>query len=398
MRPVTGRLRRRLVVAALMTCALGGPAIEAHARVDWTAEVIQVHDLAAKPLALKDHWHGGVLRVELSGPGKLPPEWTIRLRYGSDAEIVLDQRSAESRIVDRSPSQVTLDLPILGGRTLTTQVMPAALKLRIVAALFPSRVQSQQMLPGGRIDLFDADVGAAERALGAAFGRIDLLSSSGSFIATCTAFRVAVGYWLTAGHCVARDADHPGMPDIRQHRLQPIDYADRPEGPTLLKAVPVATGQSRGVPDPSKELQPADLDYAVLHVPGDTGGPVFKLSKTAATPTKTPLQLFQNWTGSSPKPGKARCADGECVFLERLGADDPSRADMCPSPAFQHGCSSERGASGGPLVLRSTLELVGLHYAGGKALTFNCGLPARTLIDHLCAHQRGIAEKVTSCD
>jgi hypothetical protein len=150
-------------------------------------------------------------------------------------------------------------------------------------------------------------------------------------------------------------------------------------------AVPVATGQKGAQPGVMQYLQPSDLDYAVLQVQDDDpGGPIFPLASAVAGKTDDKLQLFQYWTGSfSPAAGKARCADDMCIIRLRTGPNDPSRPELCPN-MLQHGCSSEPGASGGPILLRSTLRPVGLHYRGGLPNVFNCALPAAT-ISKLCS-------------
>lgn len=364
----------------------------------WQVHALPGRDLAKAPLDLDQRWNGGLLRVRLKSATALPVHWHITLDYGEGQRVELDPATAAGRLVGApEPNEVTLDLPVLAPRRLRVEIEPRDLRLPVIAVLYPSRLQSQQMIGRNpQIDLFDAGLTAQEQEAGPGFGRLDLLAARGELIGTCTGFRVAQGYWLTAAHCVARDAEDPDRAPVAAIRLQPLDYAGS-EGARLWRAVPVATGQAAGRPDPTTSLGDADLDYAVLRVEEDPGGPAFPLASGVAVRPGMPLQLFQHWTGSlPPAAGKARSADAECMLYPRIGANDPRRPELCPD-ALQHGCSSEPGASGGPLVERATLRLVGLHYRGGLPRLFNCALPAMTIARHICDHQPDIARRITSC-
>lgn len=389
-----------LTIVVLLPLECLNPLRSVSALAPWESVSIPSPDLARQPLLLQDKWNGGRLRIRVEGVNPLPSDWHVKLLYGDDAQLDIDPASAQGRIIGLPSSErVVLDVPILGGRRLRALVSPADLMVRVIAASYPSRVNSDQMIDQGKIDLFDAQVGPQEIAVGPAFGRIDLLGTLGELIGTCTGFRVAVGYWLTAAHCVIRDPEDPGRPVIAHFKIQPFDYSDRLEASSPLNAVPIASGQTNGDIDPSRELQDGDLDYAILQASEDVGGgPTFSLrAKTEINPG-VQLQLFQHWAGAfGPAAGKARCADDNCVKNQPIGSD-PSDPKLCPG-AIQHGCSSEPGASGGPLVLRgSPQEVVGLHYRGGLVNVFNCGLPATKIVSHLCHVKPTIAKRITSCD
>jgi hypothetical protein len=384
-----------------MLILLGGAMLVSTAQASnlqptWEAAAIQSHDLEAHPLLIDPRWKGGVLRVRLIAQKVLPKVWHIHLDYGDGFTMELDPVSAASRLVNPAVSnEVTLDLPILSAHIIKATVSPPAVRLKVVQVVFASHAVSQQLIDDSSIDLFDTDVQAAEIAAGQGFGRLDLYSADGQFLGQCTGFRLIKGIWMTAAHCVVRD--EPDRPVIRAIKLQPVDYSNR-EATNLYDATPAATGQTGAQPDPTAYLQSADLDYAILRVPDDPGGPNFSLAnKTSAHPEEL-LQLFQHWTGIiPPTPGKARSAGNKCVVLKRFGPNDKDRPELCPN-AIQHGCSTEPGASGGPLVERQSLNLVGMHYRGGLDNQFNCALPAKTISDHLCAYKPELARMVTSCE
>src|SRR5262249_37713010 len=157
-------------------------------------------DLASKSLRLDSRWNGGILRVRLLGLPQLPQHWKIDLIYPNGQIAKFDEITAASRMVGASSSDaITLDVPLIAPGVLTARTTPNGLRLPVIEALFPSHVMSQQMIgKDPRIDLFDSGVDVKERAVGPGFGRLDLLGENSVFVGTCTAFRVANGFWLTA--------------------------------------------------------------------------------------------------------------------------------------------------------------------------------------------------------
>ena len=144
------------------------------------------------------------------------PRWQIHLDYGGGRTMSLNRSTAAPRIVSASTERyLILDLPVIAPGTLTAKVTPLHLELRAVVVLFPSRVDGQQLVGPPNIDLFDAGVEPALRVLGPGFGRLDRLGENGAMLGSCTAFRVAKAYWLTAAHCVVRDEDDPGRPEVQ---------------------------------------------------------------------------------------------------------------------------------------------------------------------------------------
>jgi hypothetical protein len=327
--------------------------------------------------------------------------WSIILNYGRDNRLEVNQDNIVGRLIhDGDASGLTFDVPIPFPCDLTASIDKPGMRLLVIAVIFPSQLNSQQMIgPHPKIDLFDREVGREEQGKGLAFGRIDLLSSDGSILGTCTGFRISNRFWLTAGHCVLEDKDQPRPAAVDLVRIQPDDYAGKVETAAPFVAVPVATGQSGGKFDLSRNLTQQDLDYAVLEADKDPGGPFFSIDSAETSPSADlGLELFEHWTGSQPpEPGKARSADAECRLKPRVGNNDPNRSELCPN-AYQHGCSSEPGASGGPLVTRSAgLQLVGLHYGQGAARRWNCGLPIITIKVHLCGNRPDVASRIMQC-
>jgi|SRR5271165_3629543 len=363
---------------------------------------IQAHDLAVAPLFLDENWEGGILRVQLIGPGSLPPDWRIHLDYGDGQTIDITASDDQGRVVQHlGPERVLIDLPVLPLRTLSAEVSPSGMRLQTVEVHFPSHASSLQTIgQNWKIDLFDEEVTSTDKKFGKAFGRLDLYADHAVFLGHCTGFRLTKGYWLTAGHCVAKDPDYPDRQVVSSIKIQPSDYANpRLEGAKLLTAIPVATGQDKAVPVPSDLLKNSDLDYALLQVSDDTDGPAFPLSSAVAATDGTKLELLEHWSGKlAPAAGKARSADANCV-IKGLGSpdDDMSRPEICPN-ALQHGCSTEEEASGSPIVVRGqSLVLVGLHYRGGLLHKFNCALPATQIRRHLCTNKQDLARRITSC-
>jgi hypothetical protein len=274
------------------------------------------------------------------------------------------------------------------------------MRLQTVEVHFPSHASSLQTIgQNWKIDLFDREVTATDAKFGKGFGRLDLYADYAVFLGHCTGFRLTKGYWLTAGHCVAKDPDHPDRQVVNSITIQPIDYADRLEGGRRLTAIPVATGQNKAVPVPSDLLKNSDLDYALLQVSDDIDGPAFPLSSAVAATDGMKLELFEHWSGKlAPAAGKARSADANCV-IKGIGSsdDDLSRPEIC-SNALQHGCSTEEEASGSPVVVRGlSLALVGLHYRGGLLHKFNCALSAAHIRRHLCTNKQDLARKISPC-
>jgi hypothetical protein len=354
-------------------------------------------DIVSGPLRIEPQWQHGVIRVEieLTAGASRSSSWEFVVTGDHSEQLMLNGQNADSRISSTTnPARLNVDIPVPAWNTLQVTRTTLVKSVIAVEAHYASQARAQQIIKGSQVDRFDDEVGPLERQLALAFGRLDVADVTGNTASrVCTAFRVKTGYWLTAAHCLTRD-DTTGSPDVQGAWIQPAAYAGRGEPPNRLKTTVLLTGQSSGAWSPNVVLKDDELDFALLRVPDDPGGPAFTLSEPPPPP-QPPLQLLMHW--SQNPIGKARSAGSPCVLKSLVGTTVTGDQDQCYR-AMQHGCTSDDGASGAALVLRgSPQSLIGLNYRGGLLRQFNCAIPAATIRSFLCETNRPLANEVTQC-
>lgn len=359
------------------------------------SEEIGPTDVVARALTVDDRWRAGLIRFEvtLAHGGAVAGPWHIVLRGDGGQTVPVAAAEARSRIVATESGRFYLDLPVPSWRTLQVVASAPILSVIAVEVLYPSLEQALQRLPDSHVDYFDRDVGLSEKSFAGAFGRLDVtgIDSNDPRKRVCTAFRVKKGLWLTAAHCVTRD---PKLPDAEAMWIQPLKYADKDEPIGRLSARVLATGQKNGEWRPDEVLRNDELDFALLSVVGDPGGPAFALG-APPSPGPTALQLLMHWSGNPA--GKARSAGPGCRIQSLSGTDSKTKPDHCYL-AIRHGCTSDDGASGAVLVpYGAPQSFVGLNYRGGLFEQFNCAVPAPSIHRFLCQTKSQFGKELSPC-
>jgi hypothetical protein len=172
-------------------------------------------------------------------------------------------------------------------------------------------------------------------------------------------------------------------------------YAGLVEALPALKARVVASGLQDTSLGLESIMQPDDLDYALLEAADDPGGAEIRLGKGAPASTDTKLVLYHYWVGEfPPSAGKAYSTGESCSVYKSLAFPDPAKPALC---GLQHGCSSQTGASGSPVIGRGSNQLVGVHYGAGLTRKFNCGLTAEAVRSDLCLGCTAAIARLRQC-
>lgn len=353
-------------------------------------------DLARNPLNVKPEWKGGILRVTIKN---FPTDGTaaLHLSYGAGGDIKLDTGQIRARTVLQSSNARTIDLPAINGDSISVVTPSVGLQVTVVGILAPDQFRPEQRIKEVvPLSLTPAATGL-EKTYALAFGRLDVYSASAQYILVCTAFRIAKGYWLTAAHCGYRSKENQDGPVLAMWKLHPANWPGDDTG-AVFDAMPVASGLQWPAVDPESIMAETDKDYLLLQVDDDPGGPALPLRTDATSADGSPLVLLQHSLGDIPPPaGKAVALGDACKVQVRFGKPDSLDPELCNGGAIQHGCSSQDGASGGPLVKQSNFNLVALHYRAGPPGQFNCGLPASVISQDICKRFPTLAEKVLKC-
>lgn len=389
-------LNRHLLTMS-MALAFAGLFAHGHARSPETAISIQNKDLARDPLYLERAWLGGMLRLYVSGVPR--DDWTIRFDYGAAGVLEMTKSTAEAYFIGERPKGFEIDVPIMAGYSIFARSNYPAMRVQVVEAITTRSENSEQMIAGSNVVSIGRPTPSGAATQNDAFARVDVLGSDGTFLANCTAFRIARGYWMTAAHCVYRSVGAPTRPQISRLRLQPDAYANKVEQAPAMLARPVASGLQTPAVTMGSLLADNDLDYALLEAEKDGGGTTIPLDHVRNATEGTGLFMLHYWRGEFDAPtGKAMSQGAACTVLKHLGDPETSadRPDLCRN-MIQHGCSSQGGGSGAPLLDRDRSTLVALHYGAGRTSAFNCGLPASAILTDLCQRHPTVARKVTTC-
>jgi len=373
-------------------CAIALAVPNTVAQTLWEPTPLSAKSLTLESLPIPQGWRSGVLRVALTpvaGP------WRLELDYGKAGRLVLDETTASARIVRRESNRLIVDLPLVTEATIKARTEPATMQVLPLQAITPRAVHGEQMIPKSDVVSLTKEAANALPAIGPAFARAELMTQSGAILGVCTAFRIAKGFWLTAAHCAYRQREQEGTPPIAYLRLQTDAYAGPVEALPMLKARVVASGLQDTQLGLESIMQPGDLDYALLETADDPGGAEIRLGKGAPAPPGTKLVLYHYWIGEfEPAAGKVYSTGESCAVYESLAFPDPAKPALC---RLQHGCSSETGASGSPVIRRDSNELVGLHYGAGLTRKFNCALTAETVRSDLCQRAPTVAGGANLC-
>ena len=387
-----GLFMRSLIAILAVTTAFLSPT---SAQVT-TVETVQGVDLAKVALPMKPQWANGVLRVRVSG---LPSDGSesLRVRYGKAGEIDMNAAHLSARTVSLSSASRVLELPVIAGETMMLVDPPSGVKAVVLDVISPNRLKPEQRLEGSKVISIDNLSSPLERAYSLAFARLRVYPANEQAHFDCTAFRIAKGYWITAAHCGYRSPEVPSQPIFVTWRLQPQNWAGQLETSAPLDAKPVASGLRAPGATSSSTMALGDLDWMLLQVDGDQGGPSLPLLANAPQKAGTYLALLQHSIGNIlPAEGKAVSAGESCKLIPDRASDDASNPELCLL-ALRHGCSSQRGASGGALVSRSDFKLVAIHYRAGLSGLWNCGVPAASVALDLCSRFPTLADKVLTC-
>ena len=391
---LTRQFHWRIISALIASAAVIVPS---RAEESKTLEHVPIFgtDLIKDSLIFDPSWKSGVLRVAISGI--TGASWKIRLNYGAAGVLNLDEKSIKPRVVRSVQGALFVDLPVAAGEAISASSTLGGVKIIAVEAIVSSGLHSEQMIPDSNVVSISPAKSQHKPSRESSFARADLLGSNGEFIGICTAFRVAKTYWMSAAHCAYRDAKHSNGATVSRFRIQPNSYADTVEDSPPFLAAPIASGLRAPLVSPESIMADDDLDYVLLQGPDDPGSVSLSIQAGVGANVGTSLSLLQYWRGEIPPSAGKAIAEGEsCKILSHIGPNDPSRADLCPG-VIQHGCSSQEGASGGPLVARMTSELIAIHYGAGLTSKFNCGVPIPLVAKDLCGRFPSIAGKVISC-
>jgi hypothetical protein len=381
---------RRVLVSSLLTLC------PVNATEQWNRIAINGIDLLKQKLRLDEGWHTGVVRTMLVGTTN--DTWRIYLDYGAAGQLTLDRRSAIAQIVREDANGIVIDVPLVPGAVISATASDSKLQLHVQEIITPSGIRVQQLIPGSPVRSLPKSATGGEANAASAIARAELLSATGQILGYCTAFRIKRGYWMTAAHCAYRDAEHASAPTISSLRIQPDAYSGRVESSPAFIAKPIASGLKARSPTAESLMATGDLDYTVLEATEDPGGSVLSLDGGQQELSGRKLRLLQHWLGELPPSAGKAIADGDsCMVLKPVGPrHDRSRLDLC-TDAIQHGCSSQGGASGGPLVDRNDFKILALHYGAGLTSKFNCGLPIQTITLDLCQRANSLAREVIKC-
>lgn len=377
-------------VVTVLWCAGATPTL---AQGQWASQPVDQGDLLdTRFIAVPSTWWHGELLIEVSAAQGTLGEWRFTLVDQEDHALDVTSGTNPERIEARDGGRrARLNVPIGAWSTIKAVPRTVGLSVKAITVFFPQKENSQQWLYGVKPDTFDAAVGPTEQAVGQGFGELKIYDASGRRIATCTAFRIRRGYWLTAAHCATRD---PARSDVAYAYVQPNDYVGSSPSGLGMRANFIASGQVGGRWDPTSPIKITDADYALLEVPADAGGPEFALSNVPYG-KDTPLEVFMHWPNAPI--GKARSQGPQCVIKSVIGTTSSTLPWLCFN-AMQHGCTTDEGASGSAVVtLAAPHQLVGLHYSAGKSDAYNCALPASAIQKHLCESNPMLAGKVTQC-
>ncbi len=336
------------------------------------------------------------LRFRVSETAGTPAQWWIEFRIGSSASRV-ESRAAFS---DYYGSTV-LDVPVREAGDLLVTFGPAAPSVTLIARIDQNRTAAPLYQQGRlNLDYFDRDFAsdAARQRLSRATVLVKFETARGP--ATCTAYQIAPGLFLTNLHCIESDARSQAGRD--QNRLYfgltlERGEADAQSAGDVVNARMVAKGKF--VRDKPRE----HYDYAVLEAstPKSYERDVLplELGNLDAVLDSNPrplLELYQHWTGTSgTTAGKALSADEDCKVLGPVNENGPVTIEQCPYPSFKHGCDTDEGSSGSPILRRKGDRAVGVHFLG-QVSNYNCALRADALLAHLKGKYLQVWERVVA--
>lgn len=384
-------LCRTLSLGALFALSIVSTSVESQRGLEHVPMAGTV--LSESPVYFEPGLRPGVLRIVISGVRKAG--WSILLKSEGAGQLLLDAESVKARTVHLRETELRVDVPLMRGTVVTAIANQTGLEVRALEAITLRSIFTEQMIENSDVKSLGATSTTEELRLAGALAKVELLGETSEMLGFCTAFRVAKGYWMTAAHCAYRDETRSGDPIVQALRMQTGVFAGTMGGAIFLGTV-VASG-IRTLPVTQRSIvRITDLDYVMIEAPDDPGGTVLAI-ETIPLVIGDSLALFHYWGGNFlPAEGFAKSEGASCKVRTRIGTnEDYSRPDLCPH-AIQHGCSSQAGSSGAPLVNRSG-RIVALHYGAGTTSKFNCALPVATVMSHLCLSNPSLARKVTSC-
>src|SRR5271166_3085666 len=322
------------------------------------------------------------LRFNILGQ-PISPNWSIVIEQDSE-QLILNQQliaaSAGARDFFELPVQTRGPVKFLFSTDAPSLSYDALIRLgRNPAPLF--KISKNLVLRYFNSD-FRGDIQRIQMAEAVVRLQFDVESQGLRGQTTCTGFQYAPGLILTSLHCIDMD-ERP----VRSRRFTTIyfgiDDSDSSGKKTIGEVVlrgNIPQGQTAG-----------GLDFAVLKLSSVPGG--FEAARLPLPPyhismrVSEPIELFQYWSGAGgSKRGKASSNNPECQLGSQRGTPSILSGGPCPFPDFFHGCDTEPGSSGSPVLLANTGQLVGVHFGGPPEHMEYCAVSSEAIRSRLLSH------------
>lgn len=388
------------ILLAIAVSTLLGDAGSADAQALWkAAKPLGLTDATTEPVPIGSGDVGGQLRVRLPAEIAARDDWTLRVTIRGTETAVVSARIVDAeRLKRRDDGSLDVSVPIDRDGGLLLRLEPAG-RVRAVSLFSPQEIRSQQMVSGAVPEYLDPSTRTPSDVwpVADAIALLEAFDAASTPLMSCSTFRIAPRYWLTAGHCISRGEN--GTPAV--FRITTSAYRKAPPVRVMFGARPVASGQRDGVPDPKRSWKDTDLDFAVLEAKDDPDGPVLKLA-TAEVVAERRLQVLMQFSLTVPPLFKARAIGPSCRIIDVVGTRDSGTPEWCYK-TFSHGCSTNEGSSGAAVVeAESPGRLVGLHYRAGPGMDdvnarFNCGISADAIRIAACGTRPSLAKEFTTC-
>lgn len=156
---------------------------------------------------------------------------------------------------------------------------------------------------------------------------------------------------LTAAHVVSADAQRSFLGDLVFHFFHFFHQMDTGEPPRLRASI-ATRAAAQGVVFASGYR---DEDYALVRL---DGAPCTAQGESAGRDGFTPVVL----AGRAPQVGEpvALIHHPDCK-RKKIGLRHDPRVESCSDLTFSHGCRTEQGSSGAPVIAVNDGTVIGIH-------------------------------------